>query len=136
MLQVFAKLKNPKLKGLIVWVPMVPGDSALEATDLLSPEKRLVMQSWDSQREIGQAMARTLHLGCPAWDVYLVYRPGVQWTGETPPMPSFWMHQLHKKWGADPGLHLQPEKLQYEVRKALGEQVGKGPAVKPTKGCQ
>lgn len=107
---------------MIVWVPMVPGDSALEAAELVSPEKRLIMQAWDTQRSIGEAMSNTLHLRCPAWDVYLVYERGVKWTEAAPPRPSFWMHQLQKKSGADPALHLQPEKLRHEVRKALGEE--------------
>ena len=29
-----------------------------------------------------------------AWDVYLVYKPGVKWEGPRPPRPTFWMHQL------------------------------------------
>ncbi len=121
MLDVFAKVKNPELKGLIVWVPMVPGDSALEAAELISPEKRLVMQGWDSKRAIGDALSTTLHLKCPAWDVYLIYKPGVQWLGKEAPAPSFWMHQLGEYAGADPALHLKPEKLRDEVTRALAE---------------
>lgn len=120
MLDVFTKVKNAELKGLIIWVPMLAGDSALEAAELISPEKRLTMQGWDSHRSVGEAMAKTLGLNCPAWDVYLIYKPGIKWTGEIPPEPSFWMHQLDKKRGADPELYLRPEKLLSEVQKALG----------------
>jgi hypothetical protein len=30
----------------------------------------------------------------PAWDVYLVYEPGIEWNGSAPPEPTFFMHQL------------------------------------------
>lgn len=136
MLDVFRNVKHAELTGLIVWVPMVPGDSALEAAELVSSEKRFAMQAWDSRRSIGEVMSKTLGLACPAWDVYLVYKPGVRWTDELPPVPSFWMHQLQKKWGANPAQYLQPDRLQYEVRKALGVQVDPEPLSKPEKICQ
>lgn len=31
-----------------------------------------------------------------AWDVYLVYPPGVEWSTTHPPKPSSFMHQLHE----------------------------------------
>jgi hypothetical protein len=40
------------------------------------------------------AFRRLLRLPVPAWDVYLLYPRGVQWTGELTPGPAFWMHQL------------------------------------------
>ena len=30
----------------------------------------------------------------PAWDIYMVYPPGVRWEAELPPVPAYWMHQL------------------------------------------
>ena len=104
-----------------MWVPMVPGDSALDAVALVSPEKRFALQGWDSRRSVGEAMAKTLHLKCPAWDVYLLYGPGVQWVSDDAPMPSFWMHQLGKRSGADRRLHLEPSKLEDAVKKKLAE---------------
>jgi hypothetical protein len=119
VLDVFANVQDPDLTGLIVWVPMVPGDTALEAAELLSPEKRLITQAWDGKRSLGEAFARTLQLKTPAWDVYLLYEPGVNWNGADPPMPSFWMHQLNKESGANPRLHLKPKVLETKVRSAL-----------------
>lgn len=107
------------MTGLIVWVPMVPGDDALAASDLISPDKRLAVQAWDGSRKLGDTFAKTLRLNRTAWDVYLVYKPGVQWNDELPPEPTFWMHQLSK--GADPKLHLNPEKLQAEIQTLLNE---------------
>ncbi len=119
MLDLFKKIQDPRLTGLIVWVPMVPGDDALAASDLISPDKRLAMQAWDGSRKLGDTFAKALRLNRTAWDVYLVYKPGVQWNEEMPPEPTFWMHQLSK--GADPKLHLDPEKLQAEVQMLLNE---------------
>lgn len=96
-----------------------PGDSFSEAAELLSPDKRFLMQSWDARRAIGEAFSKTLQLKCPAWDVYLLYQPGVRWTGAVPPMPSFWMHQLQPKRGADQKLHLKPKELESEVGRSL-----------------
>ncbi len=116
MLEVFEKIKSPQLNGLIVWVPMVPGDDALSASELVSPEKRLAMQAWDAQRSLGEAFGKSLHLKRTAWDVYLVYKPGVQWNDELPPTPTFWMHQLT---GEDPKLHLNPEELRNNIESIL-----------------
>ena len=110
---------DESLKGMIAWVPMVKGDSALEAAELVSPDERFILQSWDAKLSVSEAFAKTLKLNGPAWDVYLIYQPGVQWIGENPPVPSFWMHQLEKTSGADPTLHLRPAKLQRELRNAL-----------------
>lgn len=115
----FKNVQDPRLTGLIVWVPMVPGDDALAAGDLISPDKRLTVQAWDGSRKLGDTFAKTLHLKCTAWDVYMVYKPGVRWNEELPPEPTFWMHQLSR--GADPKLHLNPEKLQAEIQSLLNE---------------
>jgi hypothetical protein len=30
----------------------------------------------------------------PAWDTYVLYGPDATWTGDKPPVPPYWMHQL------------------------------------------
>lgn len=54
------------------------------ASHYLDPDARLAKQYSD-----------ILHLpnGIPAWDVYLVFGPEARW-GDTPPAPTYWMHQL------------------------------------------
>jgi len=37
----------------------------------------------------------------PAWDVYLVYGPGIQWTVSSPLEPTLFMHQLGGRLPAD-----------------------------------
>jgi len=48
-----------------------------------------------------QAFGETLDLHDIAWDVYLIYKPGIKWEAQQPPRPTFWMHQLQ---GVDPKL--------------------------------
>lgn len=98
---------------------MVKGDSAIEAAALLSDESRFVLQAWDSRRALGESFARTLRLKCPAWDVYLIYEPGIKWIDGNPPEPSFWMHQLGDYADANPDLHLSPAKLEEELKRRL-----------------
>jgi hypothetical protein len=110
------------LKSLVVWLPMVAGDSPQAATARAATlsDPRIVAQGWDAGRESGLAFERTLGLTRPAWDVYLVYAPGVRWEGETPPAPTYWMHQLTEDAGADQRLCLVPEVLEREVERILG----------------
>lgn len=98
---------------------MIAGDSALDAAELLSPDRRFVMQAWDSRRSVGEELQKTLKLNTPAWDVYLVYEPGIRWEAETAPAPTFWMHQLGDYAGADPKLHLRPKVLEKVVKDKL-----------------
>lgn len=50
---------------------------------------------WDEDERLGKFYEASLPtLGTPSWDVYLLYAPGIKWTGAAPPKPTFWMHQL------------------------------------------
>lgn len=122
MLEIFKNNESEKLKGFLVWLPMIKGDTALSAEDLQSiddPDRRL-MHGWDKQRTTGEAFARVLGLKKTAWDVYLVYTPEAQWKDDLPPAPHFWMHQLTSDPLADPKLHLQPDRLDRAVKEAIG----------------
>jgi hypothetical protein len=75
-----------------------------------------IAQVWDGERILGTLVAETLKLSVlVAWDVYLLYLPGAVWKGGLLPTPAFWMHQLNER----RDLHLVPEKLMDEVRKAV-----------------
>jgi hypothetical protein len=119
VLDICSKHNESDLKGIIVWLPMVPGDKASDAEALKSADPQFVLQGWDEHRAVGKAFARTLHLNRPAWDVYMIYDRGVKWTSDDPPKPAFWMHQLSRKSGADPSLQLVPAKLETELRQRL-----------------
>ena len=96
---VFSKHPNDaRLRGFVVWLPMLPSDSKDSAgAQAASFVDGRLMQHWDGDRASGNLLAKTLGLKGSAWDVYLLYAPGVKWTGDQPPAPTFWMHQL---WGA------------------------------------
>ncbi len=120
VLRLFSKIVSDELRGFIIWLPMVKGDSASSAAALLSADKRFLIQAWDPKGTAGQAFSRTLNLPCPAWDVYLLYDRGIQWTDKDPPAPSLWMHQLseHK---VDQSLRLKESALLHAVSQRIKE---------------
>jgi len=55
---------------------------------------------FDKDQTIGKTIADGIGWsGKIAWDIYLFYRPFVEWV-ETPPKPEYWMHQLKDDWAA------------------------------------
>lgn len=80
---------------MVFWVPMLADDGlSTAALQAGSWYERRVDQWWDAEQDMSRRFRRVLGLHGPAWDVYLLYPRGVQWTGELPPTPAFWMHQL------------------------------------------
>ncbi len=52
---------------------------------------------WEDSGIIGKLYEKTLEIdGHYAWDVWMVYKPGVEWREEYPPEPDFAMHQLSR----------------------------------------
>ncbi len=69
---------------------------------------------WDPDRRVGAAFQEQIaNLGSPAWDVWMLFAPGVVWEGDGPPAPTWWEHQLR---GLDEALRLDPRRF---ARKAL-----------------
>lgn len=118
---VFAKNGNDaRLRGFVVWLPMLPSDSKESAgAQAASFVDGRLMQQWDGDRASGNLLAKTLGLKGSAWDVYLLYAPGVKWTGKQPPAPSFWMHQLREESGADQRICLNPAVFEGKVAELL-----------------
>ncbi|MCZ6655995.1 MAG: hypothetical protein O7C67_01750 [Gammaproteobacteria bacterium] len=53
---------------------------------------------WEDSGIVGRLYEKTLGLdGIYAWDVWLVYKPGVRWDAAEPPKPDFAMHQLGRR---------------------------------------
>lgn len=110
-----------KLKGFSIWLPVMDGDnekSALAGSMSFLDER--IEHNWDSKRGLGEGFAKMLNLKGLAWDVYLLYPPGVTWTDDQPPEPAFWMHQLSAENGADGKLILNPGKFIHELMNLLG----------------
>lgn len=67
------------------------------------PDKR-VSYFWDGKGELGKSFSAVLHLGQPAWDLYLAFNRDAEWK-KKPPVPAYWIHQTsaqpeHRfKWG-------------------------------------
>ncbi|GEM_PF-814380 len=123
---VFSKYPNDaRLRGFVVWLPMLPTDSkeAAGAQAASFIDDRLVQQ-WDGERASGKLLAKTLKLNGNAWDVYLLYAPGVKWMGDEPPKPTFWMHQLRAEDGADQRACLNPSVFAGKVAGLLAAQKG------------
>ena len=83
------------------------------------PDQRVV-HAWDPDRRLGDLYARILKLRAAAWDVYFLYAPGVRWTGDEPPQPTFWMYQLPTDVGVDGKLLFNPGIFSQEIRRLLG----------------
>jgi hypothetical protein len=50
---------------------------------------------WDERALAGTAFAPSIdNLQPPAWDVWMLFAPGVIWGNEGPPEPDWWEHQL------------------------------------------
>jgi hypothetical protein len=113
---IFKKHKSARLRGILLWVPMLKADSESEVPAERGREKR-VWQDWDGSKSLSKVFGTTLKLKRDAWDVYLVYPAGTRWESDAPPPPAFWMHQLSS--GADPGLKLDAKVFEEAVVKQL-----------------
>jgi hypothetical protein len=53
-----------------------------------------IWQGWNRGKNVGEFFGHTpmIVLHDVAWDVYLLYKPGIRWEGQEPPGPTFWMH--------------------------------------------
>ena len=94
----FKKIADEKLSAYVVWEPILRTDDvrgARRATTIL-PDAR-VRHYWIDGQQAARLFQPVLGLRDElAWDVYLVYPAGVVWTGNRPPKPSYYMHQLHE----------------------------------------
>ena len=93
---VLEAIEGPSLRAYVAWVPVLPTDQSADAQEASSlvPDER-ASHFWDAEGTLARTFSRVLDLpsGCPAWDVYLAYPPGIRWELE-PPGPPYWQHQL------------------------------------------
>jgi hypothetical protein len=83
----------PALDGvrqLVVWIPMLDSDErpAADAVSAMFRDAGLP-QFWDGSQLLGKEVGRSV--GAPdwiAWDIYLFYRPGAEWTDAGLPPPA------------------------------------------------
>ncbi len=80
----------------IVWIDMLPTDNAAAAEQLAATIRDQRVRHFHdarSNRLAGSAFANGLVRRGPAWDIYLFYAKGAEWT-DAPPPPVEWWHQL------------------------------------------
>jgi len=117
---VFATISSTRLRGFIVWVPKLgahQNDVAARPRPSRTPAPPTTGMAAATSSTPTPAV---LDLGEDAWDVYLIYPPGVQWTGSAPPRPSYWMQQLtHASEAGGSGAWLNGGLFAQHVRAAL-----------------
>ena len=94
-----------------------------DAREAAGPSARIIADPrvrhfHDPEKRAGKAVAESL--GCEsavAWDIYLFYASGSEWT-DGPPAPIDWMHQLPGSW-ADPARLHTGDDLVEELQKAM-----------------
>ena len=73
------EFKHDRLRGVVIWVPVLPTDSQraaeAEASDFTDGR---ISHFWDADRNLAGSFASTLGLRGPAWDVYLLFDAGLE----------------------------------------------------------
>ncbi|MGH9465527.1 MAG: hypothetical protein ACRD0X_07750 [Thermoanaerobaculia bacterium] len=113
----------PNLSVHVVWSSQLGAEAhhAREAAELmLGPGVR---HYWDPEQRVGVALQD--RLGFPAgaelrdrggrptaaFDVWLLYAPGVEWAGAAPPEATWWEHQLRVLDRPHPDRRLDPDRF-------------------------
>lgn len=94
--EVLEQVASSELSAYFVWVPVLGDDDEDTArrVTVLVPDSR-ANHYWAPTDSTAWAFQAALPLVDEfAWDVYLVYDRGVEWTGENPPAPTYYQHQL------------------------------------------
>ena len=80
---------------------MIPHVPTLGATAADVPEAAALITGgnathyWEDSGIVGKLYEKTLGIdGIYAWDVWMIYQPGIHWEDTYPPKPDFVMHQL------------------------------------------
>lgn len=103
MRKLLQEIPDPRLKMLIVWEPMLSGDTRALSLKMarMAEDRRIVYQSWDPGRVTGDTYTALLQAeddrwtagDSTAWDVYFLYEGDVVWENGRPTAPTYWQHQ-------------------------------------------
>jgi hypothetical protein len=77
----------------VLWVPRRGGQEkdVPNATRVIADSE--ANEFWDGRDLLGMQYKQVLGWHGNAWDVYMIYGPKAQWSGDLPPAPDFYMHQ-------------------------------------------
>jgi len=86
---------------LVLWTAMLPGDSADVAAERGHSDDRCAHYWEEASWPVSTRLRPVLGVGPydpakSAWDVYLLYAPGIMWTTEYLPPPTDWTHNLRE----------------------------------------
>ena len=112
-----SRIPSSRLSAFIVWVPQLFGTQpdAVRASRLIDDAR--TVHYWDGSDVTGIEFGRVLPTPSAAWDVYLLYPPGIRWTGQLPPRPAYWMQQL----GLTNAPYLDTATLAGQIRRLLAQ---------------
>lgn len=100
----------------VVWSSQAGAEAKHVAGAAKLMEDERAAHYWDPERRVGTAFQQHIAgMNSPAWDVWMLFEPGVLWEGEAPPAPTWWEHQLSAL-GDYRDLRLDPDRF---ARKAL-----------------
>ena len=104
---------------------MLPFDNTVTASFMaLTMQAPSVRQFHDPGKQAGRVIAQSLGAQDKmAWDIYLFYPTGVEWTAGPPP-PASWAHQLSPSSWADPARYHMGEGLVKELTRAMVQLTG------------
>ncbi|MGI8782686.1 MAG: hypothetical protein ACR2L2_03410 [Acidobacteriota bacterium] len=113
-------LKNnpsPKLKVLLVWMPVLGNDSlsrAKQSSGYLQDPR--VSQFWDlwsfSSRIFEPVLKWPTATAGPVWDTFLLFDGTARWTNYAGPAPLVWMQNL----GIEFGVKYDPVRLESAIK--------------------
>lgn len=116
---VLDEIQDPRIKTYVVWGPMLgeeTEDDAEEASKFLNDPRST--HFWTGEHDLAEMLKEPVGLTDElAWDVFLVFAPGVTWN-DRPPKPDYLMH--HGK-SLPEELRLNGIKLREQVRRMLGD---------------
>lgn len=77
-----------------MWVPKKGAtEKDVGVATRVVPDAR-ALHYWDGSGATMKQWQQVVGLNEDAWDVYFLYDRTAKWTGDLPPKPRFWMHQL------------------------------------------
>ncbi|TDR37711.1 hypothetical protein DFR29_1248 [Tahibacter aquaticus] len=115
---------NSKLQTYVIHTPVLGAQEKDSANTCSLIHNEHVTHYWDPGQELGTTFAQALGMKdgdrtIYAWDVWLVYGPQAEWTGEAPPKADFMMHQLKDLMGRAEFPFLRASTFREEVEKRL-----------------
>ena len=107
------------LRTYVVWVPKKGAtEKDVGVATRVVPDAR-ALHYWDGSGATMKQWQQVVGLNEDAWDVYFLYDRSAKWTGDLPPKPRFWMHQLG---GLDESKYLDPDIFAAQTNSLLKSQ--------------